>query len=236
MDLYLEPGSETDTAVYEARSAIRELMMESTLLDGVAGIERVKYLAPDLDDTSAVVTDNTGDSLASENGRDSLNLGLLMLLGFGSVFVVIAFIVGYSYKRQEDKEDNSPTLATGSYITGVNSDLSAETGSRSPAPISPFSAMIPDAYRLHNPDTMSAILESDSDSASQAQSSDIFVSESGYTEEDSIDMSYIQSLEALAHEPVLGAHRMDDYDDDDLIFGPDFHHDDSEETIEFHQT
>jgi hypothetical protein len=76
---------------------------------------------------------------------------------------------------------------------------------------------------------MSAILEDESDSASHARSSDIMVSESGYTTDDgdsvqSSNKGHFSYLQSLSHAPpTLGARKMgDEASDDDYLFDTGF--------------
>jgi hypothetical protein len=211
MDLYLLPVADKDIAVLEARKAIRVLMSKTDGLD-VTGIDKVEYLAPGLSDASAATEGETrGIKLSNNDG--TLDSGMLVLVALGSFFVVVATIAAYRFKRNDENSDKDGplTIATGSQITGASSNISADSST-----LSPFSAMLPNAYRMNEPYSMSAILE-DSDSASNARdTSDIIVSESGYTEDDSRDNSYLQSI---MNDPVLGAEKMEDYEEgEDFIF------------------
>ena len=169
----------------------------------LTGVEKVRYLAPSLNEAAAL----EGGSTSLQSGRNNNNNSdVAVLVGVGSVFLIVAVLAAYRFRKTTDKD---PALTvTGSQITGVDSNLSGGSGPASPP--SPFSAMLPTAYRLNDSDTMSAILEGDSDS--NQSRSDIIVSDSGYTDDDSRDQSY---LHALSNDPVLGAQKMDEYDDDD---------------------
>lgn len=229
MNLYLEPGSDIDIAVYEARYAIRETMINSLpyLLDELFGITNVEYLAPNLNSTTAAVESNTG---IDDNNREesSLSAGLVVLVSFASLSVLLFLLSGYRYKRRQHGEEEkeareAQTLASGSQITGINSNLSADAttitfhhdggeGDHS-FPTGTMLPMYDRTANLHISETMSAILENDSDADSFAnRSAGIVVSEGGYTEGSSNDASYMQSLQMLIDEPVLGAHRMGDHD------------------------
>jgi hypothetical protein len=207
MDLYLVREADKDVAFLEARKAIRNLMSETNGLV-VTGIENVNYLRPALSDTDGL---EGSQSIAATERNEQLGSGLVTLAALGSFFVLVAMIAAYRYNRTGDRDDSKLTIdPNGSQITGASSNLS-----RGPSPLSPFSAMLPNAYRLNEPDSMSAILEGDSDSSID-RSHDIVVSDSGYTEEDSRDVSYMQGF---TNDPVLGAHKMDEYDaEEDYLF------------------
>jgi hypothetical protein len=212
MDLYLTEDANDAVAILEARKAIFALMSE-TNGSLVTGVESVEYLGPDLTDTSAA----QGDSSKNVNyeSDQSLDSGFAVLVAVGSFFVFVAMFAAYRYKRSDDNKDGPSTIAAGSHITGASSTMSGSSG-----PISPFSAMLPDAYQLNEPNTMSAILEDNSDSAShsQSRSSDIMISDCGYTtEEDSHDQSYLQSF--TNDDPILGAQKMDSCEsEEDYLF------------------
>ncbi len=154
MDLYLVPGTDQGEAFLEARKAIRELMSTNGLV--VTGIENVEYLAPDLSDTDAL---EGSQSIAATERGETLGSGLVTLVAVGSFFVLVAMCAAYRYKQSGDRDESKLTIdPQESRITGVSSNLSGGI-----SPISPFSAMLPNAYRLNEPDSMSAILEGDSD-------------------------------------------------------------------------
>ena len=208
------------TIVRELRTRIRDLMNGGDV--EADGVVEATYLAPNLDDPSSL--ERSGLPSNARRESTSLNPGLSVLVALGA-FSVVIFCISYAYRwGREDKLGNA-TVVTGSEITTSGSNLTASTAG---APTSPFSGMLPNAYRLDREMNMSAILEGDSDSASQGVRSDIIISESGFTTDDdysisqnstdpeSLNQAYVQSL---SQKPVLGAQPMyDEEDEDDLLF------------------
>lgn len=202
MNLYLTDSTGADDAVLATRKAIRDILLSSSLLSDE--ILQVTYLAPDLG-TSSVI-DNGGGSLTPETNLDSsLSAPMVTMISLGVVCVVVAFAAGFRYKNKYDRDEGKSTLGpTGSEITAASSSLSGGSNS-TPG----FSAMMPSTYRIGESHCMDAILEGDSDSSHNQ--SEIMVSDSGYSEEDSRDTSLLQ----YSGEHVLGAERLDGFDPSD---------------------
>ena len=205
MDIYLTETEGAEDAILATRKSIRDTFNNGDLPNGK--IEKISYLGPDLGTSSAIDTD--GGSLQSNPAlQNSLSAPMVTMISLGVVCVIIAFAAGYRYKNNYYEKDDGPSTLgpTGSEITATNSNLSAGSNS-TPG----FSAMMPSAYRLGESHCMDAILEGDISDSSRANttSSDIMVSESGFTEEgDSRDASMLQ----YSGEHVLGAERLDGFD------------------------
>jgi hypothetical protein len=217
MGLYLEKGADADSAVYASRQKIQDLMLQ---VNGTSapGVVKAAYLGPVL-----VAPSNAEASNRVVNVNDNsttLTPAYTALIAVGGLILIAAVLVSYRRKgSREGKDGGALTVAAGSDLTTANSSV---TGSSNPK--SPFSAMLPSPYRLDQDPNMSSILEGESDSASQARSSDILVSESGYTTDDSDSVQslhkenflYAQSLSNAP--PTLGARKMGDESDDDYLF------------------
>ena len=220
MDLYLTKDADDDVAFLEARKAIQDIMSTTGGLDGLVNIRNVEYLKPELTETDALEENDESNGVRVASDGDRIGSGVVTLAALGCFFMLAAGVAAYRFKRNDEDDKQADGTLTidpnGSQLTGADSNLSGDT-STSPVSVSPYSGMLPNPYRMNEPDTMSAILEGDSDSASQTPSHDIVVSDSGYTEEDSRgDVSYMQGV---LNDPVLGAHKMEDYDDDgDYLF------------------
>jgi len=211
MDIFLEEGADRDVAVLETRREIRNLLSENT---DISGVQEVRYLAPEILDASAAEGGSTRNiDLGDDSGMDA---GVSVLVGLGSFFLFVALVAGYRYRRKSGEKEIPMSVISGSQITGVDSASPTENA----GPASPFSEMLPNPYKSGDNASMGAILEGESDSASHAMSSDIVVSDSGFTDDDSRDISMLQSLE---NESMLGATRMlpldDEYlcDNDDIL-------------------
>jgi hypothetical protein len=209
MQLYLEKSVNGQNIINELLINIQSVM-EKADFPTVAGIVKVWYLSPEMN----AVAEANADNLPGNNGQANIiessysKTGIVVsfsLLGF--VFVALMFGM---FRKRDTGGDASLTIDP-SAIT-----IASESSATKPS-ISPFSAMLPQAYSLHDPETMSAILEGDSDAESRAQSS-VIVSDGGFTTDgDSLvdDSMYTSSN---IH-PVLGAQKVDeDNVDDDRIF------------------
>lgn len=188
-------------AIYHTRKSILNLLnVEIGSIDG-DGISSVRYLAPDLG-TSALQEDQS-NSKSLTNGK-SLSAPTVVMVSLAVVCVVIALTAGYRYKKRGDDAAAASTIGPGgSQLSLASSKLSFGSNS-TPG----FAAMMPPSYRLGESHCMDAILEGDSsDTSSQARSSELIVSDSGYSSEgSSID------LPSMYHSKgnILGAHRMDE--------------------------
>jgi hypothetical protein len=216
MGLYLEEGAAADNAIYESRLKIQDLMFE---VNGTSaeGVVKATYLGPDLVDASNVESSNRDGNFEYGNSS-TLTPAYTALIAIGGLILIATVLVSYRFRRsREGKDEGSLIFAAGSELTTANTSV---TGSS--APKSPFSAMLPSPYRLERDPNMSAILEDGSDSGSHARSSDIMVSESGYTTDDgdSVQSVYLQSLSNAP--PTLGARKKDDDSDDDYLFDTEF--------------
>ena len=203
----------------ELRTLVRDWMNGGNVK--AEGVVRATYLGPNWDDPSSLEsslpTKVSGD-------RNTLTPGISVLVALGA-FSVVLFCITYAYRWRRDDKLANATIVTGSEITTSGSNLSASTTG---VVTSPFSGMLPNAYRLDREMNMSAILEGDSDSASQGVRSDIIISESGFTTDDECSVSQNLTdpeslthayLQSLSKTPVLGAQPMyDEEDEDDLLF------------------
>jgi hypothetical protein len=163
----------------------------------------VYYLGPDL---NTVAEAQGGSETTSRGSQIESDMSAGMVAAFAAIGFVAFFGVMLIFRRRRRSPDTgSLTLEPGSAMTSR-----AETPSKSPR-VSPFSAMLPQAYNLHDPETMSAILEGDSHSES---SGSVIVSEGGFTTDGDGDSVYTNNLG-----PVLGAHKQDDdHEENDLLF------------------
>jgi hypothetical protein len=219
MTLYLlNDGVSMEVVLQEVLSAIKNSMEAGGGIKA-PGVIRAKYVSPELK-TPGSLQSTGGANLQTKSKDSSLSSGMAVLLSLGAFSALVAALIfRYRYNAGTGKGSNESTVATGSQITGAGSNLSSAAGSVSTSS-SPFSGMLPSAYRLGgNNTTMFAILEGDSDS-SQAQHSDIIVSDSGYTTEDSETREPSQPyLQTVFDASVLGGHNMfDDDDEEELIF------------------
>jgi hypothetical protein len=198
MSLFLEQTVDGEAARQEVLFGVRDTMQKSDFPQ-VDGIVALWYLEPELSDVSGIEDGNNGDSTVGGDSQ-SFSEGVVAAFAALGIFVFAALTLAvYRFRgNRHAEEDGALTIAAGSEITGIQSH-----GSKS---VSSFSAMLPQAYRMNDQDTMSAILEVDSDSDSRAQSS-VIVSDGGYTS----DGDSLQDSVYTSHaDPVLGAQKIDD--------------------------
>jgi hypothetical protein len=216
MTIYLQEGANPEEVTLLVRKLIREL---SNNWSGSSGVIRAKYLGPtegdETDQNSFQFETGAGDS-------ETLNTSVVTIVALSSFVLILGMVAAYRYRRtgRDGKDEGVLTLAAGSDLTPVDSNLSDATSSNKS-----FSGMMPLAYRTdHEIDLsgMSAILEGDSDS--QSNGSDIYLSEAGYShsEDDSISQqseSKFSRMQSLSNHPVLGAQKMvEDDEEDDFLF------------------
>ena len=216
MRLYLKSGANSDIAIYQSRLFIQNLLSQVGSIT-TTGLVKATYLAPALNTPNAAQTTATqGSNIASANNSLSTG-GIAITVSATLLVVLLAVVLSVRYRRRTAEKNSNLTVAQGSDITG-NSSLGGANATQQ----SSFSAILPRSYRLQNEMNMSAILEGDSDSGSQRGTSDIIISESGYTTDENSLSSSVPYTNAQLHSfstsPVLGARKMADEDDDDLIF------------------
>lgn len=202
MMVFLEEDANDQTATREMLRVIRDVMQEGDFPQ-IASIISVTYLEPVLVDDTVVPEANADAGSANTiSGPSQTVLVAFTTMGI-FVFIAISLVV-YRYRGRSREGDGTLTLAAGSGMTNEESQLSGNGDLR---PVSPFSAMLPTSYKMHDQDTMSAILEGDSDAESQALSS-IIMSDGGYTTDG--DSLHDGTYNASHMDPVLGAHKVDD--------------------------
>jgi hypothetical protein len=198
MTMFLEQTVNGEAAKQDLLFGVRDTM-QKTDFPQVDGVVAVWYLEPDLTDISGIEDDSGADG-AIGGSSPGFSEGVVVAFATLGIFVFAALTLAvYRFRGNRHAEDDGVlTIGAGSDVTGIQSN-----GSK---PMSSFSAMLPQAYRMNDQDAMSAILEVDSDSDSRAQSS-VIVSDGGYTSDgdslqDSVYTSHIS--------PVLGAQKVDD--------------------------
>ena len=187
----------------------------------VPGIARAEYLGPPLT-TAASIETTTNNPGTIRTEPSNLSAQVVVLVSLSSFLVVLVMLAVYRYRSDVEREEGTLTVEPRSELTYPETPGSNGRG-RSRVVVSPFSEMLPGAYRMGSEMSMSAILEGDSDTASNARCSEIMVSDSGYTTEDDSVTTQTQgldyaNLQSLADAPVLGAQKLVDDEEDDLLF------------------
>ena len=170
------------------------------LLDGqIAGLSKATYLGPDIVNPSAFAASEITPGVIAP-GPSNLNTSLVLFAVGGCAFAASVGLIYYLRRHGNYTSSGAATQAAGSdqQISRMDADR----------PLSPFSEMLPSAYRFDQDGNMSAILELDDESATQR--SGIVVSDSGFTTEEegsiTISMDGTGSLNRL-ESPVLGARK-----------------------------
>ena len=198
LTVYISQQTDFELAKYYTLTAIREAL---GLVNGqVTGLVKATYLGPDIVNPAEFnVNGIEADDIAQD--PNNLNTSLVLFAVGGCAFAASVGLI-YYLRRHGNSSSGGATQAAGS---------DQETGlSGHDHPLSPFSEMLPSAYRFDQDGQMSAILELDDESATQR--SGIAISDSGFTtdEEGSIAISAISSLGdsvSVTQRTVLGARK-----------------------------
>ncbi|KAG7363948.1 hypothetical protein IV203_037150 [Nitzschia inconspicua] len=221
MSLYLEQSANEEAVINEIRFNIQSVM-QRTDFAVLPEVVRVWYVGPEISAVSEINRGSGDDDqppAGSQEFNSAISTGGVVAFAALGLFVFGALMLGvFRVRGRNAAVDGTLTIEPDSTITKNAGDPPTPSSK-----VSPFSAMLPKAYNLHDPETMSAILEGDSDSDSRADVGSIIVSEGGFTtdgEESTIDGSVYTSKV----KPVLGAHKTDEDDapnDSVLLFEDD---------------
>lgn len=193
--MYVVQQTDFDLTKYYALTAIREAL---GLVDGqVTGLVKATYLGPDIVNPGAFnPTGIEADDIAQE--PDNLSTSLVLFAVGGCAFAASVGLI-YYLRRQSYSSSGAATQA-------ARSDQQTGLTDRN-HPLSPFSEMLPSAYRFDQDGQMSAILELDDESATPRSA--IAISDSGFTidEEGSSAISSLGDTASVNHNSVLGARK-----------------------------
>merc|ERR1712238_380114 len=129
------------------------------------------YLEPELNDASGI-SDGSDVIVDKKQSIDnSFSAGAVTAFAALGIFVIAALVLGI-FRMRRRQPDGVSTLGPGSYLT-------TQTNNEYTLKQTPFSTMLPNSYKLDEPDTMSCIMEGDYDS-DKCQNS-VIVSDGGYT-------------------------------------------------------
>lgn len=197
LTVYISEQADFELAKYYTLTAIREAL---GLLDGqVEGLSKATYLGPDIVNPSAFGISEIGPSDIAP-APSNLNTSLVLFAVGGCAFAASVGLIYYLRSHGKYSSSGAATQAAGSDQQTGHID--------SHRPLSPFSEMLPSAYRFDQDGNMSAILELDDESATQR--SGLVVSDSGFTTEEegsiAISMDGTASLNRM-DSPVLGARK-----------------------------
>lgn len=205
MTVSLREQADIDFVKYRVRDETRAFLSTAVF----AGLAGARYLAPEIVSPTEVSKGNEFDSETPvATARSDLSPRTIVLFSVAAgafvvtVGVALYFRRLYIHKRREESSqgDESSTPELTRIDTGEACSVDVEE------PLSPFSEMLPKAYRLDDGSDMSIILEMPED-ASVGQSSGILVSEGWSTDDETLDSSAVVNTSRLSEVPVLGARR-----------------------------
>jgi hypothetical protein len=205
MSLFLSNASSVAQASYLGRSAISNAMGNDDFASQIGlGLVKATYLGPALVEPEPATTEDPNGNVTSGNSADPQELGpaSIAFVAIASAGIVVLIGSVYYWRRHRvaassravDYQDGAATLAAGSSLNDTHSMVAD-------MPRSPFSEMLPSAYRFNEnmsimsggqdsgsgSSGLSVVIESPNGEAGMSPPSpateSIVVSESGYTTE-----------------------------------------------------
>lgn len=205
MEMYLQEDTIEQIAINNMLYAIRDTMQRSDF-PAVDGIVRVWYLDPDLNGIAGI--SDGGGILDKQPPVDtSFSAGTMIAFAALGVFVFATLVLG-AFRMRRNEND---VITTFGESTIMGSEQTAT-----------FSAMLPNSYKLDDPDGMSAIPEGDSDSDSRYNCS-VILSDGGYTSDG--DSHVDDPSFPTNFDNALGANKSDEDDlqiDSEMLFENNF--------------
>jgi len=213
LKVYLGPTADDDIAILKVQLAIRQYLNS---VQAIKGLFKTNYLSPKIIIPNEIESDNTdrSDGFTVQNGLSSRSITLFALAGVALMFSVV---LAYNFRSSRMTHNSyiPPSPETNEIkTTSLRIDPTATRSSgeeEEEEELSPFSRMLPAAYRLDDgQDEMSVILELN-ESTGSAKSASLIMSE-GYSDDetiDDIDLS-VMNIPRVSQAPVLGAKRRRD--------------------------
>ena len=137
LTVYITPEEDIELARYYTLTTIRETI--SLLNSQIKGLAKATYLGPEILNPSAVSV-NVYDPNNITTGSSSINASLFLFAVGGCAFAASVALV-YYLRRQ----GTSLTFGTATQAAGSDQYTGQEDSNR---PLSPFSEMLPSAYRF----------------------------------------------------------------------------------------
>jgi hypothetical protein len=137
LTIYITPEEDFELARYYTLTAIRETI--SLLSKQVKGLEKASYLGPDIVNPSAV-SSNVYDPNNIATASSSINASLVLFAVGGCAFAASVGLVYYLRRH-----GTSSTFGAATQAAGSDQYTGQEESNR---PLSPFSEMLPSAYRF----------------------------------------------------------------------------------------
>jgi hypothetical protein len=189
MRVFMPEGEDANYVFFQARTAIQSILNDPSFPSLVVGLVKAEYLGPPIVTPSSAFEEEEPEPFSDINPEDQ-NLGLtsLVLVTVGSAALIV-FVGSVYYMR---RDSGSSTTADGNATQAAGSSVNDHSYFPSPRPTSPFSEMLPMAYRYNeNMSILSGGVEglemvmenSDGEipSPQNTDASSILVSDSGYT-------------------------------------------------------
>ena len=184
MHIFLADDTTVDASTYLVRSVLRDLLQDVSFVSGV-GLVRAEYLGPTLVDPAPILGAQTTGRDASIEGNSLSSTSLAFTIAGAAALVAIVAAVFYVRKGQHDNDE--PLSLYPSDSTQGQSLESSQVVLDRDRPTSPFSEMLPKAYRFSgNLSVLSGSNQSGLSMVPEVESSSsesVVVSESGYSTE-----------------------------------------------------
>lgn len=192
-----------NTSLYSIADQVKNAIEAVFRVIVVAGLVKVTYLGADqLSAASALGGTNSTGNVNPVISNGNLGPSAIILFTTGSAALVAAMgVLGYLRQKRAARADTS-----GAATQAAGTDTASAEYYNSRRPTSPFSEMLPSAYRFDHDMNMSAILETDEESQAR---SELLVSEGWVSDNDttsSIDVPSVNYSRVTAT-PVLGARK-----------------------------
>jgi hypothetical protein len=216
MRYYVGSGGDRTAAEFSVRFEVKNYLNSVIVIPGLFATE---YLGPDIEKPAEANTGNPGDTgrFSAPDSNNMLSSRSILLFTFAGVAFVVSIGVAVWFRCNKERRANRDNMISGESEVTVTKEASQtvlnidtmDSGSyEDNETLSPFSKMLPAAYRLDDGQAdMSVILESVESSSVNDRGSSILLSE-GYTtdegESDGVDTSHLD-FSNYSSAPVLGA-------------------------------
>jgi hypothetical protein len=219
MQVYLADGANVALVRYKVRSSIRDYLPVANKT--VVGLVTARYLGPEIPNLSEANAVDERNTLNTKSNND-LNSRSIVLFSFAAVAIATAVGATMWFRKVHNRGDNygeyestvgpnrSPLSGSGPDMTLLRvdtneKDLPVDSGS-DVASLSPFSSMLPNAYRMEEgASEIDVVLETNESYDDQASS--MLMSE-GWTTESDVDSADVSNIINSSREVlVLGARK-----------------------------
>jgi hypothetical protein len=219
MQVYLAEGANVALVRYKVRSSIRDYLPVAN--NTVVGLVTARYLGPEIPSLSEANAVDERNTLNTKSNNE-LSARSIVLFSFAAVAMVSAVGAAMWFRKVHHRGNNygeydstvgpnlSPLSGSGPDMTSLRvdtneKDLLVDSGS-DVASLSPFSSMLPDAYRMEEGASEMDVV-SETNESYDDQASSIVISE-GWTTESDVDSADVSNVIDSSREVlVLGARK-----------------------------